>query len=667
MAILLKAYTAIIKSFFAVVLVWMCSNTVTAQSPPFLERPVTLSVSNQTYFDVFKTISSQTGVVFSYNPQQFNDKQTVTISVKNKPLRWVMTELLKNLPCTYTLKKKYIIIRCEAQKTPAKKSTYIISGYLVNAADSSKIINASVFIKTTRESALSDSFGFFQLTASKSVNPLHLSFAKEEFLDTTLQITETADTELWVYLSPEIKKIKTVATPLLQDTISTEIDSIPQQIAGDSNVTEKPTNKFWERQKKLNANIRNIRDTLFSKVSISLVPSISTNKLLSFNTVNKFSFNILIGKSREVNGFELGGLINYDYGNVKYAQVAGLANVVGGDAKYVQTAGLFNSVLGNVEGAQFGGLYNTVGLHTRGVQFGGLFNHSRTVYGTQFGGIYNAVTDTIYGAQFGGIFNYAKNGINGAQFGGVFNQSKMVKGLQVAGVYNATTDTVLGAQIAGVFNAANYITGVQIAGAINVANKLQGTQIAGLLNYAKVMKGVQIAPFNFADSCTGLPIGVFTYIKTGYHKIEVAFDELQITTLGFRSGVDALHNVFFAGINNFNDQKLWTYGYGLGSYLKFTTKKGLLFDASAQQLQNINTTKIKLNLLNRFSISYTYLFAKKFNVAIGPSINFLIQDNTDIAFSKAFNPIAPHFFADATAGNTQLRAWLGAKVSLKFL
>jgi hypothetical protein len=666
MATLLKAYTAITKGVFTLVFVWVCCVTVNAQTPPFLERPVTLNVSNQTYVEVFKTISNQTGVVFSYNPQQFNDKQTITLNVRNKPLRWVMTELLKPLPCTYTIKKKYIIIKCEAQKPPAKKSTFIISGYLVSAADSSKIINASIFVKATRESALTDSFGFFQLTASKSSSPVHISIAKERFIDTAIEVAGGADTELWLYLLPAVKKVKLVETPVLQDTLSPEIDSIPQLITADSNAIEKPTSKFWEKQKKLNANLRNIRDTLFSKVSFSLVPAISTNKLLSFNTVNKFSFNILIGKSREVNGFELGGLINYDYGNVKYAQMAGLANIVAGDAKYFQAGGLLNSVLGNVEGAQFGGLYNKVGLHTEGAQFGGVFNHSKTVYGAQFGGIYNAVTDTIYGAQFGGIFNYAKNGINGAQFGGIFNMAHRVNGLQVGGIYN-TADSVNGVQIAGIINTAKNIAGVQIGGIANTANTVQGTQIAGMVNYAKVLKGVQIAPFNFADSCTGLPIGVFTYVKTGYHKIELMFDELQITTLGFRSGVDKLHNVFFAGINNFNTEKLWTYGYGLGSYIKLTPKKGLLIDASAQQLQNTKITEIKLNLLNRYSVSYTYLFAKKFNVAFGPSINLLTQDYTDLSFSNAFTAIAPHTFADVTTGNTRFRAWLGAKVSLKFL
>lgn len=635
MDIALKAAAAIIKKFPAVVLVFIALS-LKAQETPFLERPVTIAASNLPIAEIFKTISQQTGVVFSYNSQQFDDKQKTTLVVNKKPLRTVLNILLKPTACGYTLKKKYIIIKC-GQKKSQQKSTFIISGYMVSAQDSAKITNGSVFIKSTRQSSITDSFGFFKLAVQPAGGPLYISFAKENYIDSTVTLANASDNELWVYLRPVVQQ---AANPVSPQSVVPVQDSVKKNdtVAFDTieNKDTLPTSKFWERQKKLNANLRNIRDTLFSKVSFSLIPSVSTNKLLSFNTVNNFSFNVLVGKSKGANGLEVGGLLNYDFGNVKYVQLAGWGNVVAGNVKYVQVGGLFNSTLGDIEGVQAGGIFNTA----------------------------NAVN----GVQVGGIFNIVKRDVKGVQIGGIFNTANSINGVQIAGIFNDVPDSVKELQLAGVLNRAGDMQGLQLAGAVNLAQKINGMQLSGAINYAKVVNGVQLSPFNFSDSCNGVPIGIFSYVKKGYHKIEIAFDELQITSIAFRSGVDKFHNVFFAGFNSFQSQKFWTYGYGLGHYRKITPRKGFLFDISAQQLQNINAGgTIKLNLLNRLAITYSYSVAKKFSVALGPSVNFFTQSVVDNSFANTFNIIAPHAFYSDTFSGIKNHAWIGGKISLKIL
>ena len=69
-------------------------NCIKAQKAPYLERLVTLNANKQTIAELFKTISAQTSVVFSYS-QSFNDMQQLSLVCKNKPLRLVITEILK--------------------------------------------------------------------------------------------------------------------------------------------------------------------------------------------------------------------------------------------------------------------------------------------------------------------------------------------------------------------------------------------------------------------------------------------------------------------------------------------------------------------------------------------------------------------------------------------
>ncbi|MGV3599051.1 MAG: hypothetical protein ACO1PI_14400, partial [Bacteroidota bacterium] len=240
------------------------------------------------------------------------------------------------------------------------------------------------------------------------------------------------------------------------------------------------------------------------------------------------------------------------------------------------------------------------------------------------------------------------------------------RGTQIGGIINAAKE-IDGVQVGGVFNAAKKINGVQVSGVVNVAKEVEGVQVAGVINIAQKINGVQVACFNFADSSSGIPVGIFSFVNKGYHKLELSFDELKITTVGFRTGVDKFHNLLFAGYSNFGPQPFWTFGYGLGTYKKLTPKKGLQFDITSQQLQNTSPGTIKTNLLSRVNISYSYAVAKKLSIAVGPTFNFLQQDKTDNSFINTFNAIAPPTFGKNTIGNTQSAMWLGAKASIKFL
>lgn len=580
--------------FFTSILAIFGVCEIHAQSIPYLERPVNLAVTDQPIAAVFKSISEQTSVVFSYT--LFNDQKKISINCYNKPLRTVLSELLSTSNCLYKVKDKYIIIKCSEDANDPVYS--MASGYVYNAVDSSKIDRASIYIEKTKQSSLTNEDGYFIISCPETSPKIVLSIAKADYYDTTITVYNLKESSVVVYLHPRpVKK---------------EIVPVPEPVKSDSSVAEKKDSvyteqtdflkKFRKNFKTFNTNFKNITDTLFSGFSVSLIPYISTNRLLSINTVNKYSLNILAGYSKGVDVIEIGGIVNIDDGNVRYLQMAGIGNIVSG-------------------------------------KFSGL--------------------------QMGGIFNINRKRTNGLQIGGIYNEAHSMNGFQVAGILNLTRDHFSGMQISGLINRADTLSGFQLAGWLNDAECVRGVQMSGFINYAKDFRGVQLGFLNFADTCTGAPIGFLSFVTKGYHKIELAADELYFGTLSFGTGSDYFHNIFLGGINLMQSD-IWTYGYGIGTGYRIAKKWNICLDGTAQQIQSSNM-EISLSLLNRLFLGVEYVPFRKLSIGIGPTYNVMVADVTGDYYQPVADILPATFLYNQTHNDVNVKTWVGAKLSVKFL
>lgn len=572
-------------------------NCIKAQKTPYLERLVTLNANNQTIAELFKSLSDQTSVVFSYS-QQFNDKQRLSLVCKNKPLRLVITEILKSSNCSYKIKDKYIIISCGSKpNVPASK----ITGYIYDANDSLIIPQASVYIKQDKHSSVTNSFGYFEVTFSNKFETIAISVAKENYFDTSITLYNKSKQEVIIYLYPKDRSKHSIVT--INPTLSMDSSSgkkkdtiIPTESRVD--ISESRFNKF-------KTNFKNISDTLFSDFSVSFLPFVSTNRLLSVNTINKYSLNILAGYSKGIDVIEIGGLFNIDNGDVKYVQIGGLGNYVFGNFTGVQVAGLTN------------------------------INNKKTM-GVQIAGIVNANSMNVNGVQIGGIVNLNKNSLKGIQIAGIFNQTKLVKGVQLAGLVNNSDTTC-------------------------------GFQMAGLVNKTKYLKGTQLSFLNISDTCVGIPIGFFSYVKKGYHKFEIATDETQFGTLSFGTGVNKLHNIFVVGIN-YNKTHLVAYGYGLGTTYQLHRKWNLSFSLVAQNILSTRTNDINFaNNISKLNVSAEYKVSPKILIGFGPTLSVFNADINKADYTLFYNDLAPYTVYNETSGSINTKMWVGAKLYLKIM
>lgn len=358
-------------------------------------------------------------------------------------------------------------------------------------------------------------------------------------------------------------------------------------------------------------------NTFWRHISISFVPYICTNRLFSVNTANTVSFNMIAGYSIGVRAFELGSVLNIDNGNVGYAQIAGVANVVTG--------------------------------HSRGAQVAGMLNlNGKSVHGVQMAGIGNVSSKATTGAQLSGVFNASGRKVKGAQLSGICN----------------TTPYLRGAQASGVVNVADTVKGVQLAGVVNVSEQMHGLQVSGVLNRAHHVHGVQVGLVNLADSSSGVSIGLFNYVKTGYHKLEISTDELQFANVSFGTGTEKLYTIFTAGIN-YAKPSIIMYGCGMGT--GFTIKNRLGFSATvmAQQMRHTKDGLLRSNAMGRVYIGLEYKLHPKFRIGLGPTFNIYNPKTIDNYHSDLLTDIPSYRLGESTTAN-DLRIWVGGKLSLKF-
>jgi hypothetical protein len=401
-----------------------------AQELPILEKKVSIAAENESLENFLKRLSQAVGCVFSYSSSVIDVKRIYSGTFAEQPLRLILEEVFAG---EVEAKQKGIYVILSPRQ--ASKKELVVSGYVVDENTGKAIRDATVYDPITLKSSVTDEFGFFQLAIKNSnLDSVRLVVNKKNYGDTLLVNDQ---------LNPFQK--------ILLKTSEVDIEGVGKSLA-------KPMKDAWQWTKKSvgSTNLENVSDTIYRKFQVSLVPYIGTNRKLSGNVVNDYSYNVWGGFSAGTNKVELGGLFNTNKGNVKYLQMAGLFNLVGGSMQGVQMAGLTNIVLDD----------------TRAVQMAGLGNYtSGLLEGVQLAGVVNIATREVKGAQLAGVANYAHSDHSGVQVAGILNIANRIKGSQI-----------------GLFNYADSVSGASI-GLLSIVRK----------GYRQVEVGAdEVLPLNFA-------------------------------------------------------------------------------------------------------------------------------------------------------------------------
>ncbi len=622
----------IMRLFFIFLLLILIVPTYSQEKIPVLEREVTMTAASQTLESVLYNMSFQADFIFSYSPEAINHKRIVNLNVKEKSVRYTLNYLFKDEDVEYKVRGKYIILK---KKSSPKEDVRVYEGYVYDSQTGKRLTEASVYDKSLLASAITDKYGYFSMEVPANAPIKSLQISKLGYGDT-----------LFVSVDSMVRHRNIEINMQQDDTIKKPLIDFEKIKPG------------WMVSEKVKINARNITEPVFKTTQFSLIPYLSTNKLLSGVAINDISINATVGYVQGIRKFEAGGIMNFVRGDVRYFQAAGVANMVGGNVKGFQAAGIYN-ITNNVTGFQAAGIFNDINKIS-GTQAAGIFNMSRDTATVQLAGIFNKATKNV--VQVAGLYNQAT--WNNSQTAGFLNISDE-SAFQIAGFANIT-QTLHGGQIAGFMNTTKSGSDLQIAGAINHTKGDAKVQIAGLLNKAKNIKGFQLAAFNFADTASGTVIGIFSFIRKGYHKVEISADESFPFNLAYRTGTYKFHTFMGTGVSSPNFNNLWNLQYGIGT--SFGNPSRTLFDMelSTQEIFYRNNFTGTYHLYKLY-LGFDKKLAGKMNIAYGLTYNFLLSDTYQPDYGE-INSRIPFYSLTNTdfANGHNLKSWIGGKVALRF-
>lgn len=132
-------------------------------------QKVSFSQKNVPLVKVFKEITRQTGYVFFYEKSVIEKTGNVTVVIRDASLEQALTACLSNLPLTFTIVDKTIVIAEKAEQQASKGTRLLVSpnsAFKITGrvfTDDGPVADASVLIEGSRKGSTTDERGKFIL------------------------------------------------------------------------------------------------------------------------------------------------------------------------------------------------------------------------------------------------------------------------------------------------------------------------------------------------------------------------------------------------------------------------------------------------------------------------------------------------------------------------
>ena len=166
----------------------------------------------------------------------------------------------------YKEKSSHLILTKVVIRQTQTTTAVIISGYVEDAVTKERVPDVSVYDKKSITSVITDEHGYFRMKLETKDQKSSIAVSKRDYRDTLVAITAPGNQYLTIAIKPIGKDSLLVTATTAQDTVRKEELTMPY--------ADEP-------------NTRNISDTLYRDIQISVLPFIGTNGQLSGNIINK--------------------------------------------------------------------------------------------------------------------------------------------------------------------------------------------------------------------------------------------------------------------------------------------------------------------------------------------------------------------------------------------
>ena len=561
-----------------------------------LDKQISVDIKNQQLDQALEIISNTAGFYFSYNSNILKKDSIVSVSAQNSSIKNILGQLFGN-QFEFRESGNYIILR----RAPIRLKMVTSS-----AVSDNKYYTISGYVVDDQTGLpISDATVYERdrLSLSNTDGRGHFRIRlKSKYQKASITVSKEYYEDTTVNIEPRYNQTLTITLVPMEITANNVIIGPDGYEVPDSIDLEIPLNdstRWIYRYVKKDSFI--VEKTALGKWLVSSKQRIQSINLKKFFVARPYQVSLVPGlstngklNSQVINNFSLNVLGGYSGGTNGF-ELGGLFNIDKKDAQYMQVAGVANVV-------------------------------GKTMTGFQAAGVSNTVLDTVRGFQAAGVANFTRDKISG---------------LQVAGVYN---------------HAGTSLDGVQVAGVGNITRKdVNGVQIAGVFNYAKRLKGVQVGLINIADTSSGYSIGLINIVLKGYHKLSLHTNELINMNVAVKSGNAKLYSIFLGGYNSVPDEKVWSFGYGIGSQLASGKRLALNLDLTSQHLY-LGSWEY-YNLQNKANVQVSFRFGKYFSIFAGPAYTVFVS-NQDQHFPGYRQAGPPSGYKTNKFGDT-VNGWFG--------
>jgi len=591
-----------LKAFLCALIAILFVMPVIARADTLMSKVVSIDAKRMPLQKILELISRRGDFYFSYNSTIINGDSLVSISASNASVKQVLGQLLKNYQ--YSETGNYIIIKKPAvhavvvnNKTAVQADNYVITGDITDDRTGKRLSNASVYEKDRLVSTLTNDSGHFSIKLYSKYPTAAITISKQYYEDTTIIIQPKYNQHITVSLVPA--------------------DSLPEV----TTISPVPVNLPTTDSLKTHA-------VIDSSQYIYTTKKIDSSRLARTKLVQ-----FLLSAHQRVQDLNIDRFI---------AEKPYQISLTPGLSTHGK---LSTQVVNDVSLNIFGG-YNA---GVRGFELGGLFNINRL---------------DVSSVQISGVFSLTGGNVSGVQLatGANIVHGNLSSGIQVAGAYNHVERNANGIQLAGGANYTHYNTrGIQASLGANISNgSLDGVQ-TGFFNYTKKLHGVQIGLINIAGRSDGYSFGLINFVMNGYHKLYAYYDETFPMNIAFKSGSTKMYSILIAGMQAKQNEKLYTFGYGLGTEIRLGRMLTVNPEISTQYVYR--GTWSYTNLLNKFSPEFNLKLNNTFTITGGPVINiYYSNQTTNVAGYKNTVGYTDHHLFNFS--NNKLSSWLGWNIGL---
>ncbi|MFT5765970.1 MAG: hypothetical protein ACI8X3_003408, partial [Saprospiraceae bacterium] len=133
-----------------------------SQAQPGEAHPlVTLQRTDIPVSEVLQEITRQSGLEFSFNSQNIDVHQIISISIRKASLESTLKSLCKKINAGFSIVEGQIILRSKAEENPPPFFT--LSGFIGDQGSGESLIGVSVSLKGTSRGVSTNAFGFYSI------------------------------------------------------------------------------------------------------------------------------------------------------------------------------------------------------------------------------------------------------------------------------------------------------------------------------------------------------------------------------------------------------------------------------------------------------------------------------------------------------------------------